>query len=279
MSRKVEKIYSDLVDEQLNVDSSLCFGNLTKKGKYDLEKFEFDIDSPELARKIGKAEGHYTTINCSKILPHLTEVQDYVAEQISQSLKIFFTRATAKKFPKVMVVGLGNRGLVADSLGVAVTDRLISTIQIPKELCTKLGKLCFLNTGVGGITGIASFDVVKGVASIVKPDIVIAIDALVAHNPARLGCSFQISNSGITPGAGVKNYLQTLNKQNLGCSVVAIGVPMMISGSNLCENIQKGISEKIFAPKEVDIYIDKCARTISNAINIAVHGKSYKNYC
>ena len=278
MNRKVN-IYSDLVDEQLDADTSLCFGNLTKKGKYNLEKFEFEVDTPELAKRIGKEEGHYTTINCSKILPHLTEVQDYVAEQIAHTLKTFFRRATKKKNPKTMVVGLGNRGMVADSLGVAVTDRLIASTQIPKELCVKLGKLCFLNTGVGGLTGIASFDIVKGVSNIVKPDIVLVIDALVAHNPVRLGCSFQISDSGITPGAGVKNVLQTLNKQNLGYSVVALGVPMMISGASLCSDIEKGLAEKTFAPKEVDLYIDKCARTISQAINIAVHGKNYKDYC
>lgn len=279
MKGKVERIYSDLVDEQINADTALNFGSLTKKGKYDLEKFEFDIDTPELARKIGKAEGHYTTLNCSKILPHLTEVQDYVSEQIAQSLKTFFARITGKKSPKIMVVGLGNRGMVADSLGVAVTDRLISTTQIPKELCVKLGKLCFLNTGVGGITGIPSFYVVQGVVSIVKPDILIAIDALVAHNPARLGCSFQISDSGLTPGAGVKNYLQTLNRENLGCGVVAVGVPMMISGAGLCRSVQKELADKIFAPKEVDLYIDKCSRTIAHAINLAVHGRNYRNYC
>ncbi len=278
MNKKHTSFYSDLIDEQINAASDLAFGDLTKKGKYNLEKFEFNIGTPELAEKIGKAQGFYTTINCSKVLPHLVEAQKYVAEEIADSLRVFFARASSKVKPKFMVIGLGNAGMVADSLGIAVTSRLVATTQIPRELSAPLGNLCFLNTGVGAVTGISSFDIIKSVSERIKPDIILAIDALVAHNPNRLGSSFQISDSGITPGAGVENFLQPLNKESLGCSVLALGVPMMISGRNLCDSVQTGLGKKIFTPKEVDLYIDKCARTIAHAINLAIHGKEYEGY-
>lgn len=275
---KKQKIYSDLIDEQLELSSELSFGKLTKLAKYDVKKFEFHIDNEILAQKLGKEMGHYTTINCSQLFVHLKKVQDYISDCLSETISKFLSRASKKKKPLVLVVGLGNNSIVADSLGTKVTEKLVSTTQMPKELCKEMGKLCFLNAGVGGQTGITSFDIIESITKKLKPDVLIVVDALTTKDFKRLGCSFQVSDSGITPGAGVKNYLKTLNKQTLGCEVIAVGVPVMITGFGLCENIKSNLKNKVFTPKEVDIYTDKCSYVLAKAINKSVHKNGYTNY-
>lgn len=273
MMKKQQKIFTDLIDEALSAEKDLCFGVKTKTGKFGLEKFEFNVDSDEMAKKLQKAKGHYTTINCSKLYAHSNKISLYVKSELEKSLKKFFRLATTKSKPVVMVVGLGNRGIVADSLGAKVTEKLFATMCLSKILNRDYGKLCFVNAGVGGVTGILSFDVVSSLCNTIKPDIVIIVDALVASNINRLGCSFQVSNSGISPGAGANNAQKVLDKTSLKCEIIVVGVPMLISGESLCQNISKQYSKMIFAPKEVDVYIDKCSKIIAAAINKVVHKK------
>ena len=45
---------------------------------------------------------------------------------------------------------------------------------------------------------------------------------------ARLGCTLQFSNSGITPGAGVHNARKELCAATLGVPVVSIGIPTVV---------------------------------------------------
>lgn len=271
MSEILKNFYSDLIDERFNVAKGIESGKLTKNGKYGIKKFEYQIKTQKEAKLLQKEIGHYSIINCTSLFLFSKEVEDYVTEKISKSLSKFFNLATKKKKPLVLVVGLGNKGIIADSLGSKVTEQVFASRLLDKKLKKDFGNLCCFNAGVGGVTGILSYDLVLGVIKMIKPDIVIAVDALVAHEASRLGKSFQISNAGITPGAGVKNFLTPLNKKMLGCEVIAIGVPVMISGLSLCENIDKTLQDKIFAPKEIDLFIDKCASIIGGAINLAVH--------
>lgn len=279
MREKKYEFYSDLADEALSASGEIDFGKLVWKGKFGLEKYEFDIPDQNTARRLGKAVGHYTTINCTRLLAHLRPVSDYMAKKLAESLRAFISSNTKSDNPLIMVVGLGNGGMVADSLGVAVARGLLITESVPAELAEDLGRLCVLIPGVGGCTGIASFDIIAGTCARVKPDVIIAIDTLTASNPVRLGCSFQMSDSGIKPGAGVGNDIKMLDRQTLGVPVIALGVPMMTSGFAISENYQNRWADTIFAPKDVDLYIDKCSRTISVALNLAVHGTGYQDYC
>lgn len=270
--------YSDLADECILASKSQILGNQTHSGKYGLKKYEFTVSKQD-EEKIGKSEGDYVTINCSKLLAHLTRVQDYVATEVAYALRKFILSNTGKKNPFVLVVGLGNGGMVADSLGVKVAENLLITHGIPEFAREELGDLSAIIPGVGGCTGIATYNIILGVCKEIKPDLILAIDTLTACDFSRLGCSFQMSNTGLTPGAGVGNTTKVLNKNTLGIPVIAMGVPMMISGYGICNQTDKEMAEKVFAPKEIDILTLKCARTLSMAINLAVHGKVYKDYC
>lgn len=268
--------YSDLIDEQISASKQSDFGLLVHRGKFGLERYEFSVNGGNRGNS-QKPIGDYVTINCSRILAHLTSVQDYVATEIAYSLRKFLIKSTKKENPFVLVVGLGNKNMIADSLGARVIESLLITHNVPELLKQELGDMAAFVPGVGGQTGISTFDILHGVVERVNPDVIIAIDALTAASEKRLGCSFQMTNAGLTPGAGVGNSTTFLSEQTIGVPVIGVGVPMMVSANGICLN--NSCSSGIFAPKEVDIFISKCTRTLAIAINLAVHGKVYKDYC
>ena len=200
------------------------------------------------------------------------------------ALKRIFREWSIAKNDLVMIVGIGNEGLTADSLGAKVVEKIQVTAHLDK--IKGYGKLCAYAPGVGGTTGIASFDVVKALVDKVLPKVVICIDTLACSNPERLGSVIQIKDSGLTPGAGVGNAKIPLDKSTLGVPVVGIGVPLIIYARNLLLNYLKGsqsnvefdkvtrsTGDLVVTAKEIDLYIDVFSRIISNAINKAVHGK------
>ena len=79
-----------------------------------------------------------------------------------------------------------------------------------------------------GTTGIETSEIITSVCNEVKPDIVIAIDSLASSSINRLGTTIQLSNTGITPGAGVRNKREGINQNTLNVPVIAIGVPTVV---------------------------------------------------
>ncbi|MBO5102480.1 MAG: GPR endopeptidase [Clostridia bacterium] len=269
-------IFSDLIDEIIYETADFgVLGEITQKGKYGFKRFDISIDSEQKAKKLLKAQGNYTTINISPIIHSLRSARVYLINKLVEVLKEYLA-VSKKANPSIFVVGLGNAFLIADSLGARIVKNLLTTHTLPKELKSELGELSALIPGVSGINGIATFDLVKGAVDVVKPDIVIIIDALTAKNHARIGCSFQFSNTSISPGAGVGNKNKILNKTSLGVEVVTIGVPLMINARNFAEF--NNLPNLVVTPKEIDIYIETCSKVLSKAINLAVHGKNYKNF-
>ncbi|MFR0848330.1 MAG: GPR endopeptidase [Eubacterium sp.] len=59
-------------------------------------------------------------------------------------------------------------------------------------------------------------EVLYGIVSATKPDCVLVIDALMAREADRLCTTVQITDTGITPGAGIGNKEAVLNEETLG---------------------------------------------------------------
>ena len=160
---------------------------------------------------------------------------------------------------------------------IEVTRHIIN--YLPQYIEEGARMVSAISPGVLGTTGIETVEILKGIVDNIKPKLVIVIDALASRSIERISSTVQLSDTGIVPGAGVGNDTKILNQTTINIPTIALGVPMMISGFGLCEKIENNLKDKIFAPKEVDIFINKCARTISIAINLAIHGKVYKDYC
>ena len=84
-----------------------------------------------------------------------------------------------------------------------------------------------------GTTGIETVEIIKGIVDNVKPKLIIVIDSLASRSIERISNTVQIADTGITPGAGVGNTREGLNKESLGVPVLAIGVPMVVDAATI----------------------------------------------
>ena len=174
---------------------------------------------------LGKPVGTYVTIESKSLREGDESINKAFVKILHQNLAKMI-----KKAERILVIGLGNRAITPDSLGPLVVDNLYITRHLIGEGLIKEDKeLSALVPGVMAQTGIETSVIIKSVCDRIKPDIVIAIDALAAREPERLNSTIQICDTGINPGAGVGNNRARLDKKTLGVKVIAIGVPTVIS--------------------------------------------------
>ncbi len=224
-----------------------------------------DIELDEItAKRYNKAPGKYITLECNAIK---TLERDYY-KRLSAAIGDVMNELCGKA-KNVLVVGLGNPKLTADSLGSKVFDRLVVTRQLD-DAVTEISGIC---PNVMGVTGIESFDVIKGVCERIKPDLVIAVDSLSSATTGRIASAFQLCSSGITPGSGVSNHRMRLDKASLGCTVISLGVPLVVYASTIIgevaddADITDEMRELIVTPKDIDFLVQECADVIAAAIN------------
>lgn len=244
------------------------------------------------AKIMRKPVGTYITMEAPNMTLPDVEYQMEIAEELAKYLKELLQ--VEKRDYTALVVGLGNRNVTPDALGPQVVDDLRVTRHIIKEY----GKYAMADEdahmvsaiapGVMAQTGMESSEIVKGIASEVKPDFVIAIDALAARNTKRLNRTIQIADTGINPGSGVGNHREGITEETLGIPVIAIGVPTVVSAATIVRDTMESMmtdwepeeKNKTFdsliaphlhgmfvTPKDIDDTIQRLSRIISEALN------------
>lgn len=192
----------------------------------------------------------------------------------------------------VLVCGLGNVEITPDALGPKTSAQVLATRHITGELARstgldKLRPVAVLATGVTGQTGIETGEYLLSIVKRIKPTAIIAVDALASRRLERLGCTLQISDTGISPGAGVGNHRTKINSETMGIPVIAIGVPTVVDAAtmasdlldiqdetdanNLREKLTPNGRKMVVTPKEIDLLIDRASRLISMSVNFALH--------
>lgn len=177
---------------------------------------------------------------------------------------------------KTLVIGLGNREMTPDALGPEVVDRLIVTAHLKEKMPDVFGDnysyVSAIIPGVVGTTGIETLEIVKGVVEKVKPQLVIAVDALAGADLDRVSTTIQIADTGIVPGSGVGNHRDGLNFNSLGVKVIAVGVPTVIAAELIGgDNIKEEYKSLMVTTKDIDSEIHRMSKTIANGINMALH--------
>lgn len=265
------------------------------------------------AAMMGKPSGRYVTIEAPEIRYNrgiTEEISVILAEKLRGMLKISPNGA-------VLLIGLGNWNATPDALGPQVVDNSTATRHLyqfaPEAVEEGMRPLCALAPGVLGITGIETAEIIKGVVDRVKPECIIAVDALAAANISRISTTIQIADTGISPGSGLGNQRMGINQQSMGVPVIAIGVPTVVNaavivhetlsklqdtlGSNinsavLAKYINPDLSQELIqqlfekfegnlvvTPKEVDELITNVAEIIAAGVAQAVHpGATRDNY-
>lgn len=245
------------------------------------------------AKAMGKPVGTYITMESKS----LGEEDGGYDKPLSDELAKYLKRLMGDhKDAHVLIAGLGNREITPDALGPLAIDNLFVTRHLIKEFGeefrekNKMYTMSAIAPGVMAQTGMETSEILKGIIKETRPDCLIVIDALAARNVQRLNTTIQITDTGISPGAGVGNNRNTLNKDSLGVDVVAIGVPTVVDAITIVQDTMEsllggqGFSEEEVAgfmkeiggasvknmfvtPKSIDESIKKMSYTISEALN------------
>ena len=259
---------------------------------------------------IGKPIGTYITIEVPNLNKTDEDLKDEVSIELSKVLKSLIK--DLKRY-KVLIIGLGNWKISSDSLGPKVIERVLVTrhffINFNKESDESMANVAAMSPGVLGITGIETIDIVKGIVDKIKPDLVIAIDALSSRKMERISTTIQITDVGITPGSGVGNDRAGLNKESLGVPVISLGIPTVVNAATMVNDTMDLIIDSlkneaeigkefyslldelstedkytlieevlnpfmgnvIVTPKDINVLIDDLSIIIANGLNIALH--------
>ena len=245
------------------------------------------------AKSMGRPQGTYITIEAPELSTPDEDYHREISEEISTHLRKLID---LKKEKSVLVVGLGNAAITADALGPQVVDNLLMTRHIIKEYGLrgikheKMHRISGIAPGVMAQTGMETAEIVQGIVSETKPDVVVAIDALAARSVRRLSRTIRITDTGIHPGSGVGNHRNGLTEENLQVKVIGIGVPTVVDAATIVhdsmahlldaleETEQKEFLDEMIAPnlysmfvtpKDVDETIKYLSFMISEGLNIA----------
>ncbi|MCL2399551.1 MAG: GPR endopeptidase [Defluviitaleaceae bacterium] len=262
------------------------------------------------AEAMGKPIGNYITIESEAMKDNDIDAHEEIIKIMAQKLGQLHK---LNKNGSVLAAGLGNWQVTPDALGPKVIEKLLVTRHmneiLPEELQDRVRSMAAIAPGVMGNTGIETGEIIKGVAERIKPDLILAIDALAARRTNRINATIQMTDTGINPGAGLGNKRMRLNKETMGVPVIAIGVPTVVDAATLVnDTMNRMLTEMIreasqgspfyemlveleddekyglikdildpyagnmfVTPKEVDAVIDRLTNIIANGVNIAFH--------
>lgn len=292
------------------------------KGEIDGVRTEIEKDGDEITvtrvfienkngeSALGKKAGTYITFEFPQDFWGYNNISQRLIELCAAEIK----RLLGNKKPKnTLVIGLGNRNITADALGPKTVEGVLATRHLikymPDEIDGRITSVAAASPGVLGLTGIETGEIVFGMCENVKPDLIIAVDALCSRKIDRINSTIQISNTGIVPGAGVGNKRMSLDEETLKVPVIAIGIPTVVDAATIAgdtfelilgsleenakenlplykilkvieqednnviikEALSPAIGNFIVTPKEIDEAVMRLSKIISDGINLALH--------
>ena len=197
------------------------------------------ITTVEIINEIGskimnKEIGKYITLESDLMKFDDDDSREKVINYLKDELIEIFGTDQSKK---TLIIGLGNWNITSDALGPRAVSKTLVTRHIfknyNKDYDDDFSEVAALSPGVMGITGIETVEIVKSIVDKIKPDRVVAIDALASRKMDRVNSTIQISTGGIAPGGGVGNKRKALDKSYLGVDVIAIGVATVVDAATL----------------------------------------------
>ena len=311
----MNNIYTDLAvecreiyNEDNDIEVEGVSVDVEEKDSYSITRI--GVLNKKGMERIKKPIGRYITID----VPNLNKTDEDLKDEISKALaKEIKSLGLNHPESKILIIGLGNWNISPDSLGPKVVERVLVTRQFfvnyNKEFDETMANVAAIAPGVMGMTGIESIDIVKGIIDKIKPDLLIAIDALTSRKMDRISTTIQLSDTGISPGSGLGNKRIALNKESLGIPVLSIGIPTVVNAATMVndtldliidtlkqtaevgkefysilhelsqeekytlieEVLDPFMANTIVTPKDIDIIIDDLSIIIANGLNMALH--------
>lgn len=242
------------------------------------------VTSPEGAHALHKPIGAYVTLELEGLKRREPDAFGRAARALAHELGEFSVLRAARS---VLVVGLGNRAVTPDAIGPTAVQHTLVTRHLVEQLPDQFGQMrpvCAIAAGVLGTTGVESRELIGPLCKRLKPDLVIAVDALASRSLSRVCTTIQLSDSGITPGSGVGNARMSLDQKTLGIPVLAVGVPTVVDGATLAADIVaeagkgelepealQGHDGRVFVtPRDIDERVADLSRVIGYGITLAL---------
>lgn len=256
---------------------------------------------------IGKPIGNYITIDIKKLKIATEDDIQKSSEIVTKELRKLLEKHISSK-DEILIVGLGNQYVTPDALGPKVINDIDVTRHIleymPGVFSQDTRSVSAISPGVLGTTGIETLEILKGIVENIKPKLIIVIDALASRSIERISSTIQISDTGITPGAGVGNTRKSLSLETLGIPVIALGIPTVVELATIVsegidifidrlkekaqsneylnslqendnyeeikEALNVGEYNMIVTPKEIDELIENMSSIVARGINFAI---------
>ncbi len=282
--------HTDFIDEIIIEDE--INKNFVKKIKTYKKRIQTTyINVINKSSKFNIDKGEYVALSFLDI--NETYTKNALERLLTYNLMYYFQKYLTNKENKILVVGLGNRNIIADALGPSVVNH----IDVNNHLNITKTKLAALSLGVMAQTGIETSDILTSITKEFKPDLVILIDALATKSMKRINRAIQLNDVSISPGSGVGNFRKIINLKSLNAPLISIGVATVLEAYSLIYdtlnylldnnilsniNINKLTSEILplennyfVTPKSIDEDIEILANVIARAINKA--SKEWEN--
>ena len=250
-----------------------------------------------LTRRTETGGGASVTLSCGRLTARGEAGLEPLGELLAEELRRLAAAMTGREAGadlRVLAVGLGNGAMTPDAVGPQTLRRLTVTRHLrayDEALFASLGccELSALSPGVMGQTGMETGEVVRAAVELTRPHLLVAVDALAARSCDRLASTIQLSDSGISPGAGIGNHRMALTRETMGCPVMGVGVPTVVDSATLvldalgragmlaedgdlpaplAEVLEQGRSF-IVTPRDCDEMVSVTCRLLARGLNLA----------
>ena len=275
--------HTDFIDEVIVEDEiNKSYIKKIKTYKKRIQTTYINILNDKNKYKIEK--GEYVALSFLELYEDATK--NALEKLLTTNLIYYFQKHFKKSTNKVLIVGLGNRNIVADALG----PQVINHIEVNNHLNESKTKIAAVALGVMAQTGLETSDILSSITSSFNPDLVILIDALASKSIKRINRAIQINDVSISPGSGVGNYRKVINPKTLKSPLISIGVATVVEAysiikdtlnylneNKIIDNINDDLIYNILpkennffvTPKTIDDDIEILANIIARAINKA----------
>lgn len=241
------------------------------KEEHSIKVTVVQITDEEGAKRMERPIGTYITMELPELLNEEEALKKRAELELSRQLEALLK---GKKADHMLVVGLGNREVTADAVGPLTIDGILVTghyfleENARPEIEENYRKVSAFVPGVMAQTGIETMELIRGVIKEARPDVVVVIDALAARSPKRLNTTIQLTDTGISPGAGVGNHRKELNEQSLACPVIAIGVPTVLDAAAIArEDVVEDVKNFFVMPGNIDSAVQYVSELLAGGIN------------
>lgn len=236
-----------------------------------------EVQNREGAAALQKPVGIYVTLEWERGLLREPAGFSRTAARLGKEL----CRLVPAQGP-VLVAGLGNGAVTPDAVGPKTLEHLVVTRHLGSSF-PQLRAVSALAPGVLGTTGLESVEIIRGVVERARPCCVIVVDALASRSLDRVCTTVQLTDTGITPGAGVGNRRACFDRESLGVPVLAVGVPTVVDARTMLldaleENGGRGAEDRfsceknmIVTPKDIDAGVERIARLLGYGISLGLH--------